>query len=55
MNNIKEQLKRSHAEEEVTLPRYETPKVITYSEDELLAKLGPAQACSPFGGSVVGC
>ncbi len=37
------------------LPEYEAPKIITYSEDELLAKLGPAQACSPFAGSVFGC
>ena len=26
---------------------YEKPKVITYSEDEILEILGPAQACSP--------
>ena len=38
-----------------SLPMYEAPRVITFSEDELLAKLGPAQACSPFGGAVLGC
>lgn len=26
---------------------YETPKIITYSEDDILEELGPAQACSP--------
>jgi hypothetical protein len=26
---------------------YESPKVITYSEDEIIEMLGPAQTCSP--------
>jgi hypothetical protein len=26
---------------------YEAPKVITYSEDEIVEMLGPAQTCSP--------
>ena len=26
---------------------YEAPKVITYSEDEIIDMLGPAQTCSP--------
>ena len=26
---------------------YEAPKVITYSEDEIIELLGPAQTCSP--------
>jgi hypothetical protein len=26
---------------------YESPKVITYSEDEIIEILGPAQTCSP--------
>ena len=30
-------------------PSYEEPKVITYSGDELLKELGPAQACRAFG------
>ena len=30
-------------------PGYEEPKVITYSGDELLKELGPAQACRAFG------
>ncbi len=37
------------------LPKYEPPKVVTYNGDDLLAELGPAQACNPFGGSVIGC
>ncbi len=40
---------------EKSLPKYEAPKVVTYSGDDLLKELGPAQACSPFGGSVLGC
>ena len=28
-------------------PTYEAPKVITYSEDEIIELLGPAQTCSP--------
>jgi hypothetical protein len=30
---------------------YETPKVITYSEDEILELIGPAQTCSPYNPS----
>ncbi len=26
---------------------YEAPKVITYTEEEIIEILGPAQACSP--------
>ena len=26
---------------------YEAPKVVTYSEDEIVEMLGPAQTCSP--------
>jgi len=29
--------------------RYEPPRIITYSSDDILEELGPAQACSPFG------
>ena len=36
------------------LPPYEPPQVVTYRDDDLMAELGPAQACS-FGGSVAGC
>ncbi len=36
-------------------PKFEPPKVITYSGDEILEELGPAHACSPFSGAVVGC
>jgi len=27
--------------------QYEAPQVITYSEDEIIEMLGPAQTCSP--------
>ncbi len=36
-------------------PKFELPKVITYSGDDILEELGPAHACSPFSGAVVGC
>ncbi len=36
-------------------PILESPKVITYSGDNILEELGPAHACSPFSGSVVSC
>lgn len=26
---------------------YETPKIITYSKEDILEELGPAQACAP--------
>jgi len=26
---------------------YEAPKVISYSEDEIIEQIGPAQTCSP--------
>jgi len=35
--------------------KFAPPKVITYSGDGILEELGPAHACSPFSGSVVGC
>ena len=36
-------------------PKFEPPKVITYSGDDILEALGPAHACSPFTGSIVAC
>ena len=35
--------------------KFEPPKVITYSGDDILEELGPAHACSPFSGAVVAC
>jgi hypothetical protein len=26
---------------------YETPKIITYSQEDILKEMGPAQACAP--------
>jgi hypothetical protein len=28
--------------------KYEPPRIITYTSDDILEELGPAQACSPF-------
>lgn len=39
------------ATEEI-LPEYEPPRVITYSGDEIVARLGPAQACDSYLGAV---
>ena len=39
---------------EPELPPYEPPRVVTYRDEDLLAELGPAQACS-FGSSVLEC
>lgn len=36
-------------------PKFEPPKVITYSGDDILEELGPAHACNPFSGAVVEC
>ena len=39
------------------LPEYVPPKVITYTSEEVLERIGPAQACSPQGapgGGVLG-
>ena len=36
-------------------PKFELPRVLTSSGDEILEELGPAHACSPFSGSIVGC
>ncbi len=47
---------KSHAEDRGRKkPRFEPPKVITYSGDDVLEELGPAHACSPFSGAVVDC
>jgi hypothetical protein len=35
-------------------PFYEPPKVITYSTDDLMELLGPAQACAPSPGNHYG-
>ena len=45
---IKEKEKRAKKREKKQ-PVYEEPRVITYSGDELLKELGPAQACRAFG------
>jgi hypothetical protein len=29
------------------VPEYEAPEVVTYHEDDILERLGPAQACTP--------
>jgi hypothetical protein len=34
-------------EKEEGISLYETPKIITFSNDDILEEIGPAQACSP--------
>ncbi len=53
MNEEKE--KNSAGKHSKQNPEYETPTIISYSEEELLNEIGPIQACSGFGGSVIGC
>ena len=41
------------------LPDYVPPKIVSYTREEILERIGPAQACSPQGatsngGGVVG-
>ncbi|MFQ6069587.1 MAG: hypothetical protein ACE5LC_03570 [Candidatus Aminicenantales bacterium] len=31
--------------------KYTRPRIFTYSSDNILEELGPAQACSPYWGS----
>jgi hypothetical protein len=35
-------------------PRYEPPKIATYTSEEILEQIGPAQACSPSPGCPIG-
>jgi len=37
-------IKETEAE---TMPEYIPPKIRTYTSDEILEQIGPAQACSP--------
>ena len=30
-----------------SIPEYEPPRIVTYTEEEILEQIGPAQACSP--------
>jgi len=39
--------------EDKKLPEYEAPRVVTYTDEEILEELGPAQTggyCDPFSG-----
>jgi len=47
--------KADSGEREKKKARFEPPKVITYSGDDILEELGPAHACNPFSGAVVSC
>ena len=44
MNNDKKDIETTEREES---PAYRSPKIITYTRDEILDEIGPAQACSP--------
>jgi hypothetical protein len=49
MKNKKIKVTKEMAEsEEKPVPTYETPKIITYTSEEILEEIGPANACSPF-------
>jgi hypothetical protein len=34
---------------------YEPPAIVTYTDQDLIEELGPAQTCSPFNGAVISC
>ena len=40
--------KEMAASEKKPVPTYEPPKIITYTSEEILEEIGPANACSPF-------
>lgn len=40
---------RLEAHEENDGLTYEPPTIVTYSGEDLVEKLGPAHACTPFG------
>ena len=42
--NLTREVKES---KENPVPRYETPKIVTYTSEEILEEIGPAMACSP--------
>ncbi len=42
-----------NSEETKFLPKYEPPRIITYTEEQILEQVGPAQACSPDPGNWV--
>ena len=43
LNTVRE----SQTEKEKIIPKYERPRIITYTQDDILEQIGPAQACSP--------
>jgi hypothetical protein len=38
----------------ISQPVYEPPKIVSYSSEEILEQVGPAQACSPSPCGVFG-
>lgn len=38
---------RQEKKDQPNKPKYEPPKIITYTEEQLIEHIGPAQACSP--------
>lgn len=36
-------------------PDYEKPQIVAYDGERLITELGPAQACTPFSGAIIGC
>ena len=39
---------RTNTEKENKLQKYISPKIISYTEAEIIEQIGPAHACSPF-------
>ena len=47
MKNKEEKKAKVEGSNEAALPEYESPEITTYTEEEILKKIGPAHACSP--------
>jgi hypothetical protein len=45
MENMKEVLDVRNSGKE--MPRYEPPRITTYTSEQILEQIGPAMACSP--------
>ncbi len=39
--------KEKSEEQQDPKPEYVTPRIVTYTSEEILEQIGPAQACSP--------
>jgi hypothetical protein len=43
----KKELNEDKVSKQKKVPKYEPPKIISYTSKEIIEQIGPAQACSP--------